>query len=66
MLDVVKQVLPSVTSLGRPDGVESESVGFHQTVVESDHPYKPGSVSTYKVKENSLLIFFIIDFYFLG
>ncbi|XP_065845558.1 E3 ubiquitin-protein ligase MYCBP2-like isoform X3 [Oscarella lobularis] len=62
VLDVVKQVLPSVTSLGRPDGVESESVGFHQTVVESDHPYKPGSVSTYKVELPDSVQWMVVEF----
>ena len=59
VLDLVKQTLPVISaasrSLGRnreeEGGVYSDTKHLHYATVETEHPYKPSSVTHYQVRE---------------
>ncbi|XP_062580615.1 E3 ubiquitin-protein ligase MYCBP2-like [Saccostrea cucullata] len=57
ILGIIQEILPEVAQLNTqspaplpaPDTSENGTTSQHYAVVESDHPYKPASVSNYKV-----------------
>lgn len=62
ILGIIQEILPEVAHLNTlspryipaPDvSSENSTTSQHYAIIESDHPYKPASVSNYKVSPES-------------